>query len=106
MDGKTFAAIIERELIDRGISKGEFYAQVGITAAALWGWKNGAMPKDSTIEAIEKYLNISFADYEKSDQLEELRSDLRILLNSARDLPPSSVYALIAQIEKEKENAT
>ena len=106
MDGKTFAAIIERELIDRGISKGEFYAQVGITAAALWGWKNGAMPKDSTIAAIEKYLNISFADYEKSDPRETLRDDLRVLLNSASDLPPSSVYALISQIEKMKEDAT
>ena len=105
MDGKTFAAIIERELLDKGISKGTFYDAVGITAAAMWGWKNGSTPKDSTVVAIEKYLNISFADYEKSEQLEELRDDLRILLRSAKDLPPSSVYSLIAQIEKEKEKS-
>ena len=106
MDGKTLATIVETELVKRGISKGEFYESVGITAAALWGWKRGSIPKESTIKAIEKYLEIDLSDAEKSEQLEELRSDLRILLNSAKDLPPSSVYALIAQIEKEKENAT
>ena len=47
MDGKTFADIIEAELYKRKISKGEFYDAVGITAAALWGWKRGATPKDS-----------------------------------------------------------
>ncbi len=106
MDGKTFADIIEEELYKRKISKGEFYDSVGITAAAMWGWKRGATPKDSTIQAIEKYFGIDLSDYEKSDVREDLRDDLRILLNSARDLPPSSVYTLVAQIEKMKEDAT
>ena len=106
MDGKTFADIIEDELHKRKISKGEFYDAVGITAAALWGWKRGATPKDSTIQAVEKYFGIDLSDYEKSDIREDLRDDLRILLNSARDLPPSSVYTLVAQIEKMKEDAT
>ena len=34
MDGKTLATIVETELAKRGISKGEFYESVGITAAA------------------------------------------------------------------------
>lgn len=106
MDGKTFAEIIEKELYERKISKGEFYDSVGITAAAMWGWKRGATPKDSTIQAVEKYFDIDLSDYEKSDVREDLRDDLRILLNSARDLPPSSVYTLVAQIEKMKEDAT
>lgn len=106
MDGKTFAEIIEKELYERKISKGEFYDSVGITAAAMWGWKRGATPKDGTIQAVEKYFDIDLSDYEKSDVREDLRDDLRILLNSARDLPPSSVYTLVAQIEKMKEDAT
>lgn len=107
MEGKVFAQIINDQLEQRGIPKGEFYAAIGVTSAAMWGWrKNNATPKKETIAAVEKYLGISFADYEKSDPREELRDDLRILLHSARELPPSSVYALISQIEKLKEEST
>ena len=106
MDGLKFATRIEEELRRQHISKGEFYDAVGITAAAMWGWKRGATPKASTIQAVEKYFDIDLSDYEKSDIREGLRDDLRILLNSARDLPPSSVYTLVAQIEKMKEDAT
>ena len=88
------------------MSKADFYAAIGLSAASFHGWKNGAKPTQKYIDAIEKLFSIDLAAYEKCNQLEELRSDLRILLNSARDLPPSSVYALVAQIEKEKENAT
>lgn len=103
MDGTTFAKIIEGELEKQKISKGDFYEAVGVSATALYGWKRGAMPKRETIAAVEKFLGISFADYEKSDPREGLREDLRILLHSASDLPPSSVYELIAEIHKRKE---
>lgn len=106
MNGADFARIIEEELKRQGISKGDFYEAVGVSATALYGWKRGAKPKRETVTAIEKYLNISFSDYEKSDTREDLRDDLRILLHSARELPPSSVYALISQIEKLKEDST
>lgn len=105
MNGREFARIIEKVLAEKNIRKGDFYDAVGVSATAMYGWRNGAMPKKETVEAIEKYLGINLSDIEKSEQLEELRSDLRILLNSAKDLPPSSVYALIAQIEKEKEQS-
>lgn len=100
------ARIVAQLLAERGISKGEFYSAVGISATAFYGWKRGAEPKPDTIAAIEKYFGISLNDVEKSDQREELRDDLRILLHSARELPPSSVYALISQIEKLKEDST
>lgn len=114
MDGKLFAWKIDQILRLRGISKGEFYKSVGVTSAAMWGWRNGATPKKETIEAVENYLGISFADYfpeaEEPDETEGLREmlrdrqDLRILLRSAKDVPASSVYALISQIEKMKED--
>ena len=106
MDGKKLVDILNVELKKRGISKGEFYDAIGITATAFYGWKNGAEPKRETVEAIEKYLEIDLSDIEMSKQREELRDDLRILLRSAKDLPPSSVYALISQIEKIKEDST
>ena len=48
-------------------------------------------------------LGINFEDYEKPDPREELREDLATLLRSAEDLPPSSVYELIAEIHRRKE---
>lgn len=105
MDGKTLAKICDTECLKRGMSKADFYAAIGLSAASFHGWKNGAKPTQKYIDAIEKLFSIDLADYEKSEQLEELRDDLRILLRSASDLPPSSVYALIAQIEKEKERS-
>jgi predicted transcriptional regulator len=110
MKGEQLARIIEQLLAERGISKGTFYSAVGISATALYGWKRGADPKPETIAAIEKYFGIDLKSYEKSDESDELREmlrdrqDLRILLRSAKDVPASSVYALIAQIEKEKED--
>ena len=109
MDGKEFARMVEGELARRGISKSEFYEAVGVSPTALYGWKRGAEPKRDTVETIEKFLQMSLSERgrkEQEDIRESLREDLRILLRSASDLPPSSVYQLIAQIEKEKENAT
>ena len=37
MDGITLARIVTEELEKQGISKGEFYAQAGITATAFYG---------------------------------------------------------------------
>ena len=105
MDGKTLTQIVDRIMAERGISRLELCEAIGITSGAYTNWKKGSQPREEKILAIEKYLGISFADYEKSEQLESLRDDLRILLRSASDLPPSSVYALIAKIEKEKEQS-
>lgn len=111
MDGKVFVKLIETALAEKGIKKGDFYDAVGISATAMYGWRNGAIPKKETVEAIEKYLDLDLFPYEKSDDSDELREmlrdrqDLRILLHSAKDVPASSVYALISQIEKMKEDA-
>lgn len=105
MDGKTLTQIVDKVLVEKGMSRTELCEAIGITSAAYSGWKKGSTPRDDKIIAIEKYLGISFSDYEKCDPREDLRDDLRILLHSASDLPPSSVYALVSQIEKMKEEA-
>lgn len=105
MDGKTLTQIVDRIIAERGISRAELCNAIGITSAAYTGWKRGSQPREDKIVAIENFLGISLDEYVKEDALDYLRDDLRILLNSAKDLPPSSVYQLIAQIEKEKENA-
>ena len=105
MDGKTLTQIVDRILAERGISRLELCDAIGITSGAYTGWKKGSQPREDKIVAIEKFLDISFDDYKTADSLDTLREDLRILLRSAKDLPPSSVYELIAQIEKGKENA-
>ena len=70
MDGKTLTQIVDRILAERGISRLELCDAIGITSASYTGWKKGSQPREDKILAIEKYLNISFSDYEKSDQLE------------------------------------
>ena len=102
MDGKTLTKMIDEALEERGMSQGEFCAAIGISSAAMSAWRKGSMPKPERIAQIEEFLGISFT----KDPREELREDLKVLLRSAKDLPPSSVYALVAQIEREKENAT
>ena len=106
LDGKTLTQIVDGILSERGISRLELCNAIGISSAAYTGWKRGSRPREDKIAAIEDYLGISLSDYIKEEELEYLRDDLRILLKSANDLPPSSVYQLVAQIEREKENAT
>ena len=103
MDGKTLTQIVDKILNERGISRLELCSAIGITSSAYTGWRKGSKPREDKVAAIEDFLGISFDDYVKEDELEHLRDDLRILLKSASDLPPSSVYKLISQIEEEKE---
>ena len=113
MDGKDIARIIDSELASRGMPKSEFYEKSGVSSATLSQWRTGKYdPTPDKLAKVEMCLGISFADYEKSDESDELREmlrdrqDLRILLHSAKDVPASSVYALISQIEKMKEDST
>lgn len=112
MDGQTLAKICDEECLRRGISKAQFYKDIGVSAPSFHGWKNGARPSKKYIAAIEKYFGISINDVEKSEEPDELREilrdrqDLRILLHSAKDVPASSVYQLVAQLEKLKEDST
>ena len=115
MDGIEFARFVETELATRGIKKGDFYSATGISATALYNWKRGSTPSMESVTAVEDYLGVKFSDAPKSratgmdedtaELLNSIRSrpDLGVLLRSARDVPPSSVYSLIAQLEREKE---
>ena len=118
MDGNELVRIIERELANKGISKAKFYEDCGISSAVFSNWrKNINTPSDKNLAVISEYLGMKidkdtvFIPIQSDDEtmaLRELlrdRQDLRILLNSAKDVPASSVYALISQIEKIKENA-
>lgn len=105
MDGKDIVKIIDAELSKRGMTQLEFCNEIGIRSSAYSAWRKGSMPKPERMKQIEEHLGIRFSDHEKEDALENLRDDLRILLRSAEDLPPSSVYQLISQIEKEKEKS-
>lgn len=55
VDGKVFAKLIESALAEKGIKKGDFYEAVGISATAMYGWKNGAVPKKETHYALRQH---------------------------------------------------
>jgi transcriptional regulator with XRE-family HTH domain len=113
MNGKEMVKIIDSILAERGMTQKEFCEAIGIQSSSMSGWRKGSTPTPQRVAAIEKCLGISFADYEKSDMDDETadllqsireRQDLRILLHSAKDVPASSIYALISQIERMKED--
>ena len=73
------------------------------------------MTKKETIKSIEKYLNISLSDIEKSDRSSEtdevlqwLREDFshRALFESAKGLTKEQAYAAASFIEKLKAGET
>lgn len=115
MNGKDIVRVIDAELSKRGMTQLEFCSAIGVGSSAYSAWRKGSMPKPERIKQIEEYLGISFSDYETAssiDQdtaelLESLRSrpDLGVLLKSAKDVQPSSVYDLVSKLEKMKEDA-
>ena len=115
MEGEQLARIVEQLLAERGISKGTFYSDVGITATALYGWKRGAEPKPETIAAIEKYFGVDLKSFEKSDMDDEtaevlqwIREDFahRALFESAKGLTKEQAYAAASFIERLKAGET
>ena len=115
VDGKKFANFVEQTLAIKGISKGEFYNAVGISATALYGWKRGAEPKQETVEAVERFLGVSVSafdnpqgDTEVEEILEWIREDFshRALFNSAKGLTAEQAYAVASFIEKLKAGDT
>lgn len=101
--GKDMVKVIDAILAERGMTQKEFCDLIGVQSSTMTGWRNGSTPTPRRMAAIEKCLGINFEDYEKPDPREELREDLATLLRSAEDLPPSSVYELIAEIHRRKE---
>lgn len=114
MTGREVVQIVETELSKRWIGKAKFYKESGISSATFSQWRTGVYdPSPEMIKRIEDYLGIKLDSYGKSSKDQEIedllqtvreRQDLRVLLHSAKGVPPSSVYALIAQLEREKEN--
>ena len=111
MSGREIVARIEAELVRKNISKTQFYEDCGVSSATFSQWRNEVfVPSPKKIRVIENYLGISLREdpQDESGELREIlrdRQDLRILLSSAKDMPPSSVYTLIAQFEKMKEDS-
>ena len=119
MDGRLVVKMVESALAQRGMSKGEFYEKSGISSATFSQWRTGQYePSAANLKKIQDLLGIHFIEGGRDPTIEKTpfeketdellqsirnRSDIRVLLRSASGLPPSSVYELVAQAEKEKE---
>ncbi len=77
MNSQEIVRIIETELSKKGISKGQFYKDCGITSASFSQWRTGLyFPSRAALKKIEEYLGISFSlnsntTTSKSDTAEE-----------------------------------
>lgn len=118
MTGQELVRIVETQLLAKNISKSDFYSACGITSTAFSNWRKGLnSPSAKNIKFIFDYLGINEDDVpellsqapktenESADLREMLRdrTDLRVLLKSASDLPPSTIYKFISEIERLKE---
>ncbi len=114
MGGKELTQILDKILVERGISRLKFCDAIGISSAAYSNWKNGGKPRDDKIAAIEQYLNINLSDYEAAEDSESaevlqwLREDFshRALFESAKGLTKEQAYAAASFIEKLKAGDT
>lgn len=114
MDGRTLTQIVDKILVERGISRSDFCKAIGISSASYSGWKNGSQPRDDKIIAIENYLEVDLSHYEKNlnkniqtdaeEILDWIMSDYshRALFESARDLTRSEALTAASFIEKLK----
>lgn len=123
MDGRAVVKMVESALARKDMAKGEFYQKTGISSATFSQWRTGQYePSAANLRKIEEVLGLRFTpgldsivldetavkiDSETAELLEQIRSrqDLRVLLRSAKDVPPSSVYELVSKLEKMKEDA-
>lgn len=123
MDGRAVVKMVESALARKDMTKGEFYQKTGISSATFSQWRTGQYePSSANLRKIEEVLGLRFTpgldsivldetavkiDSETAELLEQIRSrqDLRVLLRSAKDVPPSSVYELVSKLEKMKEDA-
>lgn len=99
---------IDTLLAEKGIPKGEFYADCGITSSAYSQWRTGkTMPKISTLETVAEYLGVNveylltgLGEKEKKkpvtsegDRLSEKERQIIMML---RDAPPDLRTAAVA----------
>ena len=113
MTGSEIVRTIEDCLSKKGISKSEFYKDCNMTSATLSNWRSNVFtPSQQKLRTIASYLGIAYEELigaDDQDDTAELReairsrTDLRLLFNSAKDAPPSQIYALLSQLEKLKE---
>ena len=72
MNSREIVRIIETVLAEKGISKGQFYKDCGISSATLSQWRSGVyFPSYSALKKVEEYLGISFGVTSKYSSAEE-----------------------------------
>ena len=100
--------------LECGISEAEVARKIGISRAAITGWKKGSQPSAASIKKLAHYFDAS-VDYfmEDSDEttvdssdIDEMREDLRanpelrMLLSASRNLDAEDIRQLVALAER------
>ena len=92
MDGFAFVQLVETELKQRGMSKGEFFAGSGISSATFSQWRKRIYsPSSIAIKKIEEFLNVTFAIEQKENkptpegELTEVQRDAMELIKEMSD---------------------
>lgn len=60
----------------KNVSPSSVAEEIGLNRAAVTGWKNGATPRDSTIEKLANYFGISKTDLTGSTTLKVVKNSI------------------------------
>lgn len=101
-----------------GVSRSNVCKKLGLSENAWKRWENESTPRKATVLSVSRFFGVSYDDLLHTDlrskpqeedesmkarQQAFERADLRILLDAAKDVPPSKVYEVVALLEKYKE---
>lgn len=100
--------------LEYGVTEADVARSIGISRAAITGWKKGSQPSAASIKKLAHYFDAS-VDYfmgdsdevtDDSSEIEEMREelranpDLRMLLSASRNLDAEDIHQLVALAER------
>lgn len=100
--------------LEYGVTEADVARSIGISRAAITGWKKGSQPSAASIKKLAHYFDAS-VDYfmedndevtDDSSEIEEMREelranpDLRMLLSASRNLDAEDIRQLVALAER------
>ena len=113
--GSDIVRMVEAELSKGMISKTEFYRATGVSSSNMSQWRNNqAYPTPAKLEAMERYLGISFdlagtKNTPSEEDAVKIREDMfespeqRILFDASKGAPKSVLLEAAALINRYKE---
>ena len=88
----------------KGVSPSYVGGQIGISKAAVSGWKNGSSPRDTQLRKIADYFGVSIEYLKGESDVREIEKDPVPAETDAKSLFLQKYQVLTAEEQKQVEN--